>query len=104
MLKVAEWLDRNDGESETNPDEPDPTKRKSWYDRMKAGAVSDFKGVESVDSPDGQRHIFETINQYRMADSNKKVSGIIHFNLNNLLAELTTNTARVMLWRPIEQP
>lgn len=87
---VVPWLDINDGESET-------PEKKSWYDRMS-------KGVGDDDFVDDTTHIREIVNSHSLATTNQKESKVIHFNLNNLLAELTTNTSRVMLWRPIERP
>lgn len=106
MNKVAHWMDQADGVAETESVleasgfvKPAPGKR-SWMDRMIAGTVLDKNGQHQIDPPDGTVHMVEIVNKYRTAYTNRDESWIIHFNLNNLLAEFHGNNARVLLWRP----
>lgn len=94
MREVANWLDANDNQSDTGPG------KGSWFDRMSAGFKLNKNGPNPDYPPeDGTTHILEIVNSYRAADTNQMPSKVVHFNLNNLLAEFNADNARVLLWR-----
>lgn len=73
----------------------------TWYSRMSLASDANPHGP---DRPDGEVMAAEVFDTYRRATDSQTPSGVLHFNLNNLLAELGPNTARILLWRPIERP
>lgn len=96
MREVATWLDARSG--------LDGSKGNSWWDRMSSGFQLNKNGSNPNRPPeDGTVHILQIVNSFRKADTARKESKVVHFHLNNLLAELTANTSRVLIWRPVER-
>lgn len=97
MKLAATWLDANDNEGSTGAG------KESWYSRMSSGWTLNKGGDPNRPPEDGTVHFMQIINQHRAALTNQQPSGVIHFNLNNLLAEFNANTSRVLLWRPVSK-
>jgi hypothetical protein len=98
LKEAVKWLDVKDQLSTVVQPNGD---KDTWYDRMTIASDANPNGPEQ---PDGGKMSAEVFRDYRDAQSSNQASGVIHFNLNNLLAELGSNTSRVMLWRPIDRP